>query len=83
MNELISYQNRLLSRISNKWHRSAFEKMDWSRRLFGIKGLRGFGKTTMMLQYLKYHYKNPDQALYVTADNPWFYEHSLFELIEE
>lgn len=83
MDELFSYQNKLLDQIPGKWMRSAFGTIDWSRRLFGIKGLRGVGKTTMMLQYIKHRYKHPDQALYVTADNPWFYEHSLYELIEE
>lgn len=83
MRELISYQNKILAQITDNWYRSLFAELDWEQRLLGIKGLRGVGKTTMMLQYLKYHYNNPEQALYVTADNPWFYEHSLFELIEE
>jgi len=83
MNELISYQNKLLTQTSNNWYRSVFKKLNWEQRLLGIKGLRGVGKTTLMLQYIKYHYKESGKALYVTADNPWFYEHSLFELIDE
>jgi hypothetical protein len=83
MLELFSYQNKILQSVSNSWQRSAFSTTDWSQRLFGIKGLRGVGKTTMMLQYLKYQYPNKKSALYVTADHPWFYSHSLYELITE
>jgi predicted AAA+ superfamily ATPase len=82
MDELFSYQNKILDRTPLKWNRAAFSTIDWSQQLFGIKGLRGVGKTTMMLQYVKQNYEQSDRALYVTADNPWFYEHSLYELIE-
>lgn len=83
MEELYSYQNKLLQSVTNKWVRSAYSNINWKQRLFGIKGLRGVGKTTLMLQYLKYNYEDPDNALYVSADNPWFYDNSLYELITE
>lgn len=63
--------------------RAAYSKIDWNQRLFGIKGLRGVGKTTLLLQYLKFYYPKKENALYVSADNPWFYNHSLYELITE
>ena len=47
--------------------------------MIGIKGPRGAGKTTLMLQYLKYDLENRDHALYVTADHTWFYDHTLFD----
>lgn len=83
MEELFSYQNKILQSITDKWMRAAYAKIDWSQRLFGIKGLRGVGKTTLLLQHLKFHYLEKDKALYVSADNPWFYTHSLYELITE
>lgn len=83
MEELFSYQNKILQSITDKWTRAAYAKIDWNQRLFGIKGLRGVGKTTLLLQHLKFHYQEKDKALYVSADNPWFYNHSLYELITE
>ena len=83
MDQIISYQNKLLKNVPYKWYRSYFSKIDWNQRLLGIKGLRGVGKTTLMLQYLKYHYPQPKKALYVTADSPWFYDNSLYDLVEQ
>jgi predicted AAA+ superfamily ATPase len=83
MENLFSYQNKILQPVNNRWQRYAFKKIDWNERLFGIKGLRGVGKTTLLLQHLKFQYPEKDKALYVSADHPWFYNHSLFELITE
>lgn len=83
MEKLYSYQNKILQSVTNSWVRSAYDAIDWDQRLFGIKGLRGVGKTTLMLQHLKFNYPKPENALYVSADNPWFYNNSLYELISE
>lgn len=83
MDDLFSYQNKVLENIDENWQRSAFNSIDWEHRLLGIKGLRGVGKTTLMLQYLKYQYPDKEKALYVSADHPWFYENSLYELITD
>lgn len=83
MEELISFQNNLLRETPDSWHRALFDKLDWEQRLLGLKGLRGVGKTTLMLQYLKHHYPDPEKALYVTADSPWFYNNSLYQLAEQ
>lgn len=83
MENLFSYQNKILQSITGNWYRSAYQTTDWTQRLFGIKGLRGVGKTTLMLQHLKFHYPDKEKALYVSADNPWFYNNTLYELITE
>lgn len=49
--------------------------------MIGIRGLRGTGKTTLLLQYLKFHLKT--KGLYVTADHPYFYDNSLLELADQ
>ena len=83
MEELFLFQNKILNSISDNFYRSQFNDIDWSQRLLGIKGLRGVGKTTILLQYLKFKKPKAVTALYVTADHPWFYSHSLFELVSE
>jgi len=83
MEELISYQSKLLHQVSNDWQRYLFPELKKGVRLLGIKGLRGVGKTTMFLQYLAFEYKEKKNGLYVTADHPYFYRNSLFELASE
>ena len=48
----------------------------------GIKGERGVGKTTLVLQHIKEAFSNPDDAMYVSLDNLWFTTHSLADLVE-
>ena len=80
LQELVSFQNNLLPQVSRTWHRYLYTELHKKRRLWGLKGLRGVGKTTMFLQYLAHDYPEPEKGLYVTADHPWFYNRTLFEL---
>ncbi len=83
MKELITFQNNLLRKVPDKWYRYLFYVLEKNNRLTGIKGLRGVGKTTMLLQYLAHHYVDRAKGLYVTADHPYFYEHSLLDIATE
>lgn len=62
--------------------RYLYEKINWNDKLIGIKGARGVGKTTLMLQHIKRHFEQTDRALYVSLDNLWFSTHSLDDLVE-
>ncbi|MCF8219481.1 MAG: AAA family ATPase [Bacteroidales bacterium] len=83
MQELFSYQNNLLRLTDTQWHRYLYPELKKKTRLLGLKGLRGVGKTTMLLQYLADDCPEPDKALYVTADHPYFYTNSLFDLASQ
>jgi predicted AAA+ superfamily ATPase len=76
MQALIDFQDTLLQGVSNDFRRYLHEKINWNQRMIGIKGPRGAGKTTLMLQHLKYDVKK-QASLYVTADHTWFYKNSL------
>lgn len=80
MDPLFEYQEELIGQVTDTFYRSLYHQIDWDERFLGITGLRGTGKTTMLLQYLKYDAPDRKSSLYVTADHPWFYDHSLFEL---
>lgn len=83
MEQLIQYQANLLRNINKDFTRYAYSKLPWQSRFLGIKGFRGVGKTTMLLQYLKYELRDLSKHLYVTLDHPYFYQHSLYELTEQ
>ena len=82
MEKLIQYQTALLKELDTKFVRYPFESIPWTERFIGIKGLRGVGKTTMLLQHLQQHLDLSGKHLYVTLDHPYFYQNSLFELAE-
>ena len=41
--------------------RNLMDEIDWSDRLIGIKGTRGIGKTTFLLQYAKENFDTNDR----------------------
>lgn len=75
------YQRRL-KETPLSFTRFLYEKINWNDRLIGIKGARGVGKTTLMLQHIKRNFEQTDRALYVSLDNLWFSVHSLDDLVE-
>lgn len=62
--------------------RSFMYTIDWSNRFIGIKGSRGVGKTTLILQHIKNNYKPNASVLYVTLDNLYFTENKLYDLAD-
>lgn len=83
MDSLYEYQEEVLGQVSDSFFRGLYHQLNWNERFLGITGLRGTGKTTMLLQYLKYTAPDPKHSLYVTADHPWFYDHSLLDLARQ
>lgn len=78
--ELVYAYHLLLQNTSTSFHRYLIDEVEWEERLVGIKGPKGVGKTTLLLQHIKERFANPDDALYVSLDNLWFTNHSLQDL---
>ena len=58
--------------------------VDWKKRLIGIKGSRGGGKTTFLLQYAKENFGSRNRKfLYVNMNNFFFQGHTLFQFASE
>ena len=53
MDSLAEKFKRKLTNISLDFIRSIMYEINWEARLIGIKGARGVGKTTLLLQYIK------------------------------
>jgi len=72
-----------LQRTSSEFVRDFIRQIDWDRnRLVGIKGARGAGKTTLVLQYLKKAALPTGQSLYVSLDDLYFSANRLYDLGE-
>ena len=79
MNQLLEQSEYLLSHTSLHFKRYLFDKIKWNNRLIGIKGARGTGKTTMVLQWLKEQDLSAKKAAYFSLDDLYFTNHSLKE----
>ncbi|MFN3998469.1 ATP-binding protein [Algoriphagus sp.] len=78
MEILFSTSKNLLNQVGNSFFRFLFDQIDWNQRMIAIKGPRGSGKTTLMLQRMKYGLNSsPNETLYITADHYWFYTNNL------
>jgi len=82
MDTLIEKSYQKVREVDTRFIRSIMEKIDWSDRLIGIRGSRGVGKTTLLLQRIKKFLGNTSETLYVSLDNLWFAEHSLLNLVD-
>ncbi len=76
-------QQRLLANVALKHKRYLYDQINWDQRCLLITGQRGAGKTTLMLQHLKEHYDQSPKALYISVDNPFFKNISLYEFASE
>lgn len=82
MNALYEYQQLILSQINTSFLRYKYYELDWNRRVFGIVGPRGVGKTTMVLQYIKQKLSLQD-SLYITLDHIYFSTHTLIDVADK
>ncbi|PKR80660.1 AAA family ATPase [Brumimicrobium salinarum] len=64
--------------------RAIMNEINWDARLIGIKGARGVGKTTLLLQYIKLHLADSiENSLYISLDHIWFNTNSLSGLVDD
>lgn len=62
----------LLEHLNAPVRRDLMDEIDWSCRLIGIKGTRGVGKTTFLLQYAKEKFGYDRSCLYINMNNLYF-----------
>ncbi|MBO5705485.1 MAG: ATP-binding protein [Bacteroidaceae bacterium] len=84
METLFRTHQYLLEHLGEPVHRSLMDEINWRDRLIGIKGSRGVGKTTFLLQYAKENFSPKDRrCLYVNMNNFLFQTYSLVRFAGE
>lgn len=78
---LVEYMREQLNLVSTEFMRYEYDKIDWSLRMVGLVGARGVGKSTLVLQHIKM--SENQKALYVSADNSYFSQHTLVEVASD
>ena len=74
--------HRKIAKVDLRFKRYLYSQINWKARIISIKGARGVGKTTMLLQHILENYEDIDQTLYASLDNLWFATHGLMELVD-
>lgn len=70
--------------VNKDFVRDMMSKIDWDDRLIAIRGQRGVGKTTLMLQRILSQFGRTETTavLYASLDNLYFTTHNLLDFIE-
>lgn len=80
MNLLIEKSKKKLTQLNAKSKRYLYNQIDWSQKLIIIKGYRGAGKTTMVLQKLS---ESNVKAIYLSLDDFYFETNRLVEVVQK
>jgi uncharacterized protein len=75
-NSLLEGQNYPLSR-------ELLKQIDWTQRLICIKGFRGVGKTSFILDYIRKNYANDDSVLFINLNNFYFTRRKIVSFADE
>lgn len=84
MRKLFEIQSILLQQFEGRpyYHRSQFDEVIKNKNITGILGQRGVGKTTFLLWYALQCGAKSGKALYVSADNIFFLENKLLDVVD-
>ncbi len=83
MINLLENSDRLVQKVPLRFKRYLISKINFDNRLVGIKGARGTGKTTMLLQWLNGLGKPSSEAVYFTLDDLFFLSNSLVDTAQQ
>lgn len=80
METLFERHLEYLSDVPTSFERELMKTIDWDSRLILIRGPKGVGKSTLMLQYILKNYGVSDRhVLYCSADTGYFTTHTLVD----
>ena len=80
METLFERHLEYLSDVPISFERELMKTIDWDSRLILIRGPKGVGKSTLMLQYILKNYGVSDRhVLYCSADTGYFTTHTLVD----
>ncbi len=83
MEKIIEIFRKKIDSTDMSFIRSLESEINWNARLVCIRGSRGTGKTTLMLQHIKKTFSEKlNNVLYVSLDNLYFSDNSLIDFVD-
>jgi uncharacterized protein len=73
----------LVEHVQIHVRRQLMDEIDWNDRLIGIKGCRGVGKTTFLLEYAKEKFGTDRSCLYINLNHFYFTQHNIVDFARE
>ena len=70
ISEIYAISDKKIAKVSLSFKRYLYNQIDWEDRLICLRGAKGVGKTTLMLQLIK---ESADRrtTLYLSLDSVW------------
>ena len=79
-NRLLQIAEKRKNSVQMKFVRYLYHEIAWEQQLILIKGARGTGKTTLLLQHFQ---QQPKNAIYLSLDDFYFESNRLLLLVED
>jgi predicted AAA+ superfamily ATPase len=73
----------LVEHVHTHVRRQLMDEIDWEDRLIGIKGSRGVGKTTFLLEYAREKFGTDRSCLYINLNHFYFTQHNIVDFARE
>ncbi len=83
MDKILSRGLQRAANIDTRFVRDFMGQINWKNRLIAIKGARGVGKTTLLLQHLQLNRKLNQEVAFVNLDDLYFSDNGLLDFIED
>jgi hypothetical protein len=83
MQSLVNIHNTLQEQPLKSIRRELLNEINWNDRIIGIKGFRGVGKTTFLIEIVKERFLNDKTCLYVNLNNFYFTKRKIVSFADE
>ena len=83
MHNLVHIHNILQEQSRISIRRELLDEINWNQRVIGIKGFRGVGKTTFLLDIVKDKFLNDKTCLYINLNNFYFTKRKIISFADE
>ena len=81
ISEIYAISDKKIAKVSLSFKRYLYNQIDWEDRLICLRGAKGVGKTTLMLQLIKESAARRT-TLYLSLDSVWLDAKSIYRLVE-